>query len=211
VKWTEAERQKLRNLRNGGMTGPQMAARFGVSEAAIRNAISYHCTERRGGRNWSEADREKIKALWCEDGLSASLIGARMGASRNAIIGVVHRMGLSGARHGTTIKRSTKNRPRKIRVTSRGNAYGVRLPMEAMPLPQADDLARVSFADLEDNHCRFIVGDPSHLRGQPMFCGLPRHVGLSYCTGHAARCIPGLFIEPQTRAETPVERETELV
>jgi hypothetical protein len=169
-----------------------------------------------GDVNWKGEPGDLAIALRAE-GLSATVIALRVSAAfdvditRNAVLGFLHRKGLcikSSGRKGTGtaggLSRAFKSRQEQRRKI-------IRAPMEAMPLPQADDLARVTFADLEDNHCRFIVGDPSQLRGAPMFCGLPKHPGLSYCTGHAARCVPGLFIEPQTRAETPVERETELV
>ncbi|HTS40995.1 MAG TPA: GcrA family cell cycle regulator, partial [Xanthobacteraceae bacterium] len=44
---------------------------------------------------WNTETDELIKKLWA-DGRSASQIGAEIGVSRNAIIGRVHRLGLSG-------------------------------------------------------------------------------------------------------------------
>ena len=46
--------------------------------------------------NWTDERVEKLKKLWSE-GLSASQIAAQLGGvSRNAVIGKVHRLGLSG-------------------------------------------------------------------------------------------------------------------
>ena len=46
---------------------------------------------------WSEERVELLRKLW-EDGLSASRIAAELagGVTRNAVIGKVHRLGLSG-------------------------------------------------------------------------------------------------------------------
>ena len=47
---------------------------------------------------WNDERVELLKKLWA-DGLSASQIASRLGGvTRNAVIGKVHRLGLSGAR-----------------------------------------------------------------------------------------------------------------
>src|ERR1044071_2868011 len=47
-------------------------------------------------QTWTDERVELLKKLWA-DGLSASQIAARMGGvTRNAVIGKVHRLGLSG-------------------------------------------------------------------------------------------------------------------
>jgi len=49
---------------------------------------------------WNEERVELLKKLWTE-GLSASQIAGRLGqVTRNAVIGKVHRLGLSGSRQG---------------------------------------------------------------------------------------------------------------
>ena len=46
--------------------------------------------------NWTDERVETLKKLWA-DGLSASQIAAELGGiTRNAVIGKVHRLGLSG-------------------------------------------------------------------------------------------------------------------
>ena len=42
---------------------------------------------------WPDHDRIKVRELWA-DGETASAIGARMGRTKNAVIGIVHRMDL---------------------------------------------------------------------------------------------------------------------
>jgi GcrA cell cycle regulator len=59
---------------------------------------------------WDAAKEQLLRELWAE-GKSGSLIGAKLGMTRNAIIGKVHRLGLP--------KRSTEERNRNIRNTMR--------------------------------------------------------------------------------------------
>src|SRR5215470_8051732 len=66
--------------------------------------------------SWTDERVELLKKLW-SDGLSASQIAAQMGGvTRNAVIGKVHRLSLSGrARPASSVPR-----PRKMRAPSMG-------------------------------------------------------------------------------------------
>ena len=60
---------------------------------------------------WTDERVELLKKLWAE-GLSASQIAGRLGSvTRNAVIGKVHRLGLSG-RATTSRMKSHRPRPR---------------------------------------------------------------------------------------------------
>src|ERR1044072_4071186 len=65
---------------------------------------------------WTEERVELLKKLW-QDGLSASQIAAELGGvTRNAVIGKVHRLGLSGRGQATSsIKRPRRPHPTGIR------------------------------------------------------------------------------------------------
>src|ERR1041385_9335867 len=76
---------------------------------------------------WSDERVEQLKKLW-ESGLSASQIAAELGnVTRNAVIGKVHRLGLSGRAKApsTAAPRPRKARPTQMvrvsRPMSRGN------------------------------------------------------------------------------------------
>jgi GcrA cell cycle regulator len=142
---------------------------------------------------WTDARTESLKRMW-DDGESCSQIAKNLGGvTRNAVIGKVHRLGLSGRVTATkriekrkgvrgpvpTVKSSALRRPPKWRA----------LPApDGQPLPEtrADDIARVSLMDLQPHHCRWIPGDPK-LPGGAGYCGLPKAPGVSYCHGHAMR------------------------
>src|SRR5262245_3711660 len=68
---------------------------------------------------WTDERVETLKKLWT-DGLSASQIAAELGGiTRNAVIGKVHRLGLSGRAKSPS---STAPRPRKARPHAAGLA-----------------------------------------------------------------------------------------
>ncbi len=65
--------------------------------------------------SWTDERVELLKKLW-SDGLSASQIAAELGGiTRNAVIGKVHRLGLSGRAKSTS---SAAPRQRKTRAPS---------------------------------------------------------------------------------------------
>jgi len=157
--------------------------------------------------SWTDERVEILKKLWAE-GLSASQIAGRLGGvSRNAVIGKVHRLGLSGrattSRNKPARPRSrigTIKRPTKPRFNPAGNPalralYGV--DGETFDLPEADqDIAvedRVKLVDLTECSCRFPIGDPQS--PDFGFCNRQKMDGLPYCEIHARRA----FQPPQSR------------
>src|SRR5262249_38365017 len=144
---------------------------------------------------WTDDRVELLKRLWT-DGLSASQIAAELGGiTRNAVIGKVHRLGLSGRAKSPS---STVPRPRKPRApgmmrlprpSMRGNTplatmYGTAVQSEPelveniIPIGQ-----RGSLLALKDSKCGGPIGDP----GTPefFFCGGTPVEGLPYCNYHS--------------------------
>ncbi|HEY9218643.1 MAG TPA: GcrA family cell cycle regulator, partial [Phenylobacterium sp.] len=63
---------------------------------------------------WTEERVEILKKLW-QDGLSASQIAKQLGGvTRNAVIGKVHRLGLSGRAAPSKPARTTFKAPRPV-------------------------------------------------------------------------------------------------
>src|SRR5919205_3579244 len=96
------------------------------------------------GATWTDERVELLKKLWT-DGLSASQIAAELGnVTRNAVIGKVHRLGLSGRAKSpsSAAPRQRKARPaqhmmRVSRPASRGNtalAQAFEVEVEAEPV-----------------------------------------------------------------------------
>lgn len=172
--------------------------------------------------SWNDERVDLLKKLWGE-GLSASQIATRLGAvTRNAVIGKVHRLGLSG-RATTSRMKSHRPRPRpqpikkvaKPRFAAPGNRPLDRL-YQADPepyVPMAEELVipigeRKTIQTLLEGHCRWPIGDPQEADFH--FCGKGKVQGLPYCEFHARRA----FQPPQPRRGSgapPARRELEVV
>jgi GcrA cell cycle regulator len=146
---------------------------------------------------WSDDRVEQLKKLW-EAGLSASQIAAELGnVTRNAVIGKVHRLGLSGrAKSPATAaprqQRKTRPAQQMMRVTrpvSRGNtalAHVFEVEMETDPVTFDNVVPmnqRLSLLELNEATCHWPVGDPSS--ADFFFCGGKALGGLPYCAQHS--------------------------
>src|SRR6516162_847696 len=159
------------------------------------------------GMGWTDERVELLKKLW-SDGLSASQIAGRLGGvTRNAVIGKVHRLGLSGR---ATTSRMKSHRPRarsqaskrlmKPRFATLGNPALRQLYLgDSEPYtPSAEELViplneRRSIQSLTEASCRWPIGDPQ--QSDFHFCGRKKVLGLPYCEFHARRA----FQPPQPR------------
>ena len=144
--------------------------------------------------NWSEDRVEQLKTLWTE-GLSASQIARALGGvTRNAVIGKVHRLGLSGRAKSpsSSAPRARKPRSHMMRVSrtmSRGNtALALAYEMEPDPEPELIDNIipigqRRTLLELNEDTCRWPIGDPAS--AEFFFCGGKPITGLPYCNYHS--------------------------
>ena len=156
---------------------------------------------------------ETLRKLWIE-GLSASQIAAELanGITRNAVIGKVHRLGLSGrakapaanpprprikapaapSRHHATHAHGHANTPnRAASPVVRGATALAFAPMvmEARDLRPQEEVVipiseRVTIMELKEAMCRWPLGDPT--TSEFRFCGAKSPVGVSYCNYHSS-------------------------
>lgn len=160
--------------------------------------------------SWTDDRVDLLKKLWSE-GLSASQIAGRLGSvTRNAVIGKVHRLGLSGR---ATTSRMKSSRPRARAATARRAAAQQRPNFRQLgnpafrslyqgdaepfvPAPEEIEIPigeRKGLQDLLENDCRWPIGDPQH--DDFHFCNRHKVPGLPYCEFHAKRA----FQPPQAR------------
>ncbi|MDI4657510.1 GcrA family cell cycle regulator [Xanthobacter autotrophicus] len=158
--------------------------------------------------SWTDERVELLKKLWSE-GLSASQIATELGeVTRNAVIGKVHRLGLSGRAKSPTPAparpRSKTDRPERTgtgtgdlarphRPATIGNtalaAEPEEMPEEApAPAPKAVDnvvpmAQRCTIMNLTESTCRWPLGEPGTESFH--FCGGKSNPGTPYCTTHA--------------------------
>ena len=158
---------------------------------------------------WTDDRVGALKKLWLE-GQSASQIAKQLGGgvTRNAVIGKVHRLGLSGraapsqpARTATTF-RTTRPRPAAPAATQ-AQAPQPSAPrrLEAVqskpvpPTPQAAPIpdlpGTATVMTLGAHMCKWPIGDPSSREFS--FCGRRASEGV-YCVEHAR-----VAYQPQVR------------
>lgn len=147
---------------------------------------------------WNDERVELLKKLWAE-GLSASQIASRMGGvTRNAVIGKVHRLGLSGRATPTVPQRGRTNDSAEFAPPSFS-----RPPATLEPdLDEPEFMAPVvltggdmtTVGTLKKNMCKWPIGDPA--KEDFHFCGQSTSTGKSYCPYHAHLA----FQPPQRRS-----------
>ncbi len=143
---------------------------------------------------WTDERVELLKKLW-SDGLSASQIAAELGGiTRNAVIGKVHRLGLSGraksSSAGAARPRKARSGGHMLRVSRpsiRGNT-ALAYEHELEPEPELIDNIipigqRRTILELTEQTCRWPIGDPGS--EDFFFCGGNTLEGLPYCAYHS--------------------------
>lgn len=136
---------------------------------------------------WSDDRVSTLSKLWA-DGLSAAQIARQLGGvTRNAVIGKVHRLGLSGrsapSRPSRPARTSVPRLPRAgcpARALRPGPAR--RCDVVALPVAEEPGLVR-DMARLTSHVCRWPIGDPK--AEDFSFCGQPAP-GRRYCAAHAS-------------------------
>ena len=123
-------------------------------------------------------------------GLTCSQIAAEIGVTRNAVIGKIHRLGLSPARPAGVPARSCPPRVRRPRASAHSRLLHLIYSDaphpgagEAAAIAPIDSAQRCSLLDIAQGKCRWPIGDPDTV--DFAFCGNEALAGFSYCAGHA--------------------------
>ena len=134
---------------------------------------------------WTDERVAILKKLWLE-GLSASQIAKQLGGvTRNAVIGKVHRLGLSGRATPSQPQRPVFKAPRPSRPVSTPSMAPRRIAPSApepSPVYYAEEPGSATVLTLGAHMCKWPIGDPAS--DNFTFCG--RRIGEgSYCVEHA--------------------------
>ncbi len=161
--------------------------------------------------SWTDERVELLKKMWGE-GQSASQIAKELGGvTRNAVIGKVHRLGLSN-RSGAAPAKTAKDKPAAKAEAPAEKAEEVRAERPAPPparkqiipagqplppQPSANEISpealasvrevekksrKISLMELTERTCKWPIGDPA--TDDFWFCGLPVQQGKPYCEAH---------------------------
>ena len=151
--------------------------------------------------SWNDERVEQLRKMWM-DGLSASQIAGELGhgITRNAVIGKVHRLGLSGrvktpssaqSRPRVQQPRAPRNAAPRRPAPGGGNlgntalAYAYRpapapKPIEDVVVPMCEP---VTIMELKEGMCRWPLGDPQ--TAEFRYCGGKAEIGVTYCPYHS--------------------------
>ncbi len=138
--------------------------------------------------DWNEQTIGRLRALWAE-GHSTAEIGRRLGVSKNAIVGKVHRLQLDG--RPSPIRAPGSGRPRPVRpvcpklpplpsLTMRAGPSASPAPPKSPAAPPARPIPEPM--QLGTAHCCWPIGEP----GKPgfRFCDDTNAAGRPYCPEH---------------------------
>ncbi|MEL6168275.1 MAG: GcrA family cell cycle regulator [Pseudomonadota bacterium] len=162
--------------------------------------------------SWTDERVEQLKKMWGE-GQSASQIAKELGGvTRNAVIGKVHRLGLSNRAGAAPAKPAPKTEAAPVSKqepeTVEARAVPERPappPRKAIipagqplpPQPSANEISpealasvrevekksrKITLMELTERTCKWPVGDPA--TSDFWFCGLPVQPGKPYCEAH---------------------------
>lgn len=142
--------------------------------------------------SWTDERVSTLKKLWL-DGLSASQIAKQLGGvTRNAVIGKVHRLGLSGRATPSKPQRTTFKAPRPARAAVAAPSAPRRIaepvsasqPVAPTPVRYIDERpGTATVLTLGAHMCKWPIGDPSS--DGFTFCGRRTGAEGPYCVEHA--------------------------
>jgi GcrA cell cycle regulator len=139
---------------------------------------------------WTEERVEVLKKLWL-DGFSASQIAKQLGGglTRNAVIGKVHRLGLSGRASPSqpqrpVFKTTRPTRPAVAEAAPARRPEPAPQPIAPTPTPvmTCEETGSATVLTLGSHMCKWPIGDPSSDGFR--FCGRASSEG-PYCVQHA--------------------------
>lgn len=128
-----------------------------------------------------------VTTLWNE-GQTSGYIADVLGVSRSSVMGMVHRLGLSGRRLNATPRAARKPKPpTKFNFATNASKATPR-PLEPEPYVSRETVVtpehlRIPFEDLDDKRCKYAHGDnPPYA-----FCGAKVVPTTIWCPTHFAK------------------------
>lgn len=138
---------------------------------------------------WTPERTNALMALW-DEGLSTAEIGRRLGVTKNAVVGKVHRLGLP--KRGSPINQERTRTPRtstpRAPAQRRAAPAAVHtkpksaVPAVVVPVAPRKPAKLVSLSGLTSDMCSWPIGDPTS--EDFAFCGHEAVPGKPYCLEH---------------------------
>jgi GcrA cell cycle regulator len=132
--------------------------------------------------NWLTERVNELKALWAS-GLTATQVGKRLGVSRGAVLGKLHRE--NGAVRAPLPKSQRPKRKPPTRKVVQYEPPKLSLePIELVNLPPDESPFACSIIELTAKSCRWPLDNHPTVDVPMRYCGAPMTSG-SYCSRHA--------------------------
>ncbi len=131
---------------------------------------------------WTEENKAVVKDLYIDQNKSSAIVGAHLGVSRNAVIGIINRMGYRKEKPPPVVRP-----PKRVHTKARTAADRVQRRAEG-PSPQVicgesvHEPLLASVIDLTSDKCAYPYGNTDF-----KFCGRKRTRG-AFCAIHASLC-----------------------
>jgi GcrA cell cycle regulator len=146
------------------------------------------------------SERVALLRSYFDAGLSCSQIAREIGTTRNAVIGKMHRLGLSRPKDAFADRLEARNaaRPKAVRrkpwrlsIHAQREMLMATYPGRAAEETAVESAHKCSLLELSQAQCRWPISEPG--AEDFAFCGNKSVDGLSYCVGHArlAYRVPG--------------------
>jgi GcrA cell cycle regulator len=149
---------------------------------------------------WTSERVEMLKH-WFNAGLSCSQIAGQIGATRNAVIGKLHRLGLTRPQSALAERldqardpsrpRPVRRKPWRLSVHAQREMLKASYPGRPAETSVVDSAHTSTLLELSHAQCRWPINEPGS--ADFAFCGNTAVDGISYCVGHAriAYRMPG--------------------
>ncbi len=153
---------------------------------------SFRAARLSGG--WTDDAVETLIRLWRQGDISAAMIARRLGVTRNAVLGKIHRLGLAQPRRPRPAAVAPPPRPAKPRPALSARRAPASAPVRTSPQTRAEIgpglVARLE--DLSTRACHWPLGDPQ--AADFTFCGRQAETG-PYCPAHAGVAYRGRGVD----------------
>lgn len=128
---------------------------------------------------WTQAEEDKAKRLYVDEGMGTTAVARIMGMTRNMVGAKLKRLGVLRA---ATSRTERTRKPAQARFKPGLVPTPPSLPPEPAPLAKPPTPIRNGF--LLPHHCKFPSGDPA--TEEFRFCGGVREPDWPYCKAHNA-------------------------
>lgn len=136
---------------------------------------------------WTDESVEQLRQMWAK-GLTANEIAKKLGVTKNAIVGKVHRLCLK-ARPSPIKTKTNETEVKAVEETVVAEVAEVQEVVEEVIEPVHEEKkplagTNVRLIELDSHTCRWPIGDP---RDEDFcFCGKKVRAGQTYCDEHSA-------------------------